>query len=180
MRNILLYINASLMKNELDDIDKLASQIREEKARLFRKYAVPLSVPVVLRHDGNEIVQRFKPLWEVEKKTDRDPWVGWNFGFGLTLAGSREEAVTVLLETFDSARRDRALKLLSLYLLKTTSPDRDEIKKRREGFIPDLRKRYSQTSWLEFVQRKQDSVQLLIVSAILKEASTWAFQESEA
>lgn len=178
-QNIILYINASLMKNELEEIDRLAEFVGRKNPAVYRKYASALGVGVVLRHQGPEIVDRFADLWEEARRGKKDPWIGWYLAFGLVLDGGEEKAFPVLQDVYLASSREPALKLLTVYLLKAIAPRKEEAAAMIKEFVPELRKRYSESGWAEAVQRKQDSVQLLIVSALLKEASVWAFRDAE-
>jgi len=177
-QNVHLYVNACLMSNDLEGIDALSTHMKTVNFSAALKHAPQLGVPVLLRHDGKEIFDWFGEFWKSaeENRTTKisiDPWIGWDYAFGLLLLNKHEEARGVLLDIYRSTKGDSMLRLLTVYMLKGFQDD--EVSQVVNKFTNDLRKRYTRDTWASKIEKQKDTVQRLVLHSIAQEASTWVF-----
>ncbi len=172
-QNINLFVNASLMLNDTESIDSLFQHVAQKAPEKAEKYALNLGIPVLLRHQDKEIVDRFGPVWN---KSKQDLWVGWNYAFGLLLGGTeegRQNAKEILTTLLDRMGNDYPLGLLSSYMLKTF--DDGDTTQKVEAFLQQLNRKFTQDSWSRSMQKAQEKIQVYILGSILQEAAKWAF-----
>ncbi|KGE73643.1 hypothetical protein [Spirochaeta lutea] len=175
-QGITLLINSYLMQNRLDDVQVLAKHITEHHPRYLNKNAVSLGLPVLLRNKTDEIIHYYGQF--ISDSGDvSDPWILWNYSFGLLMKGERDQAKAHLRRAYQQAGRDAVLKLLSVYMLDSFRQDDPEVNTLVGDFLDWLTGRYSLEQWIEKTKKTRDNLQLFIIQRIVTEASRWAFED---
>jgi hypothetical protein len=177
-QNVHLYVNACLMSNDLQGIDRLSTHMKTVSFSSALKHAPQLGVPVLLRHDGKEIFEWFGEFWNKSKEVggpqiDIDPWIGWDYAFGLLLLNKHDEARDVLVDIYRRTKGDSMLRLLTVYMMKGFQDE--EVLQLVTEFTDDLRKRYTPDTWAAKIEKQKDTVQRLVLHSIAEEASSWVF-----
>ena len=113
----------------------------------------------------------FGSLRKSVKGSDKH-WMDWNYAFTLLMKQKKEDAKVLLLEIYNNVK-EPVLKLLTVYLLDAFSSIDGEIKKKVVERIREIRKRFSPSEWEREVEKSKSNVEVVILSKLIDEASSW-------
>ena len=177
-QHINLFLNSCLMLNDLSAIEEAGKKIQDTSPTTLTKYLAGFGIPVLLRHNGNEIINFFGSSWEQFKSAKKsiDPWIGWMYSFGLLLEKQDTKAKEVLLAVLPMVKKSSPLELLTYYLLKNF-PD-DQVTRLAENYKQKITSTYSKDRWAKHMEKSRDSIQVLLLQTIINEATDWLYQET--
>jgi hypothetical protein len=170
-RNIKMMVNTSLTISNLDKISRLEKEVSEKKPALLPQHGILLGIPYLLNQNREE-GKAFYQLCINGAKKDL-PWLRWCYSF-LLISGQELDESRPFLSELSISAKDPVLKLLSMYLLSTVTPEEDEVlKTSRELFLED----YPNKKNLEkYVSRsKANNIVVLLLSSILDDSQKWIY-----
>jgi hypothetical protein len=172
-RSVKILINAYLVASRPEDVIRLNVHIGEHRPALVAAFAVPFGVPYLLLNRPADSERYFGRMLAAPRVRDLG-WLRWNHAFSLLqlreTAASREEFEALL-----SRARDPVLHLLSLYMLDSLARADGRGTETVQAGVQQFRARHSPRNWNRQVERAKGSMQVLILSRIIKEASDWVF-----
>lgn len=168
---IRILINAYLVKSDIERIRKLEQHLREHSPKKLNSHAIPFGIPYLLKNDPEEMETYFGSLRKSVKGPDKQ-WMDWNYAFTLLMKEKKEDAKVLLLEIHNNVK-EPVLKLLTVYLLDAFSSIDSEIKKKVVERIREIRKRFSPSEWEREVEKSKNNVEVVILSKLIDEASSW-------
>ena len=164
-----ILINAYLVRSRLDSMERLETAVRETRPRIMGRLVMSFGVRHLLSNDPAGMTEYFG---EFKDRRVRDVgWIIWSYAFARLLDEDRDGAREQLLRIIDSTRNG-VLLLLSAYLLDGLGSERQEHLK------SDLKKRFTPEKLSSEVERQRSSVQVVILSRLIEEASEWLQRES--
>ncbi len=167
-RNIRMMVNTSLTISNLDKIKRLENEVSDKKPLILAKHGILLGIPYLLEQNLEEGKLFFTNC--INGASDKDkPWLQWCYAFLLLSGRENDEAVPYLAD-LSKTGKDPVLKLLSIYLLSTSSQDTDELKKEFLEEYPDRDK-------LEKIitRSKGNNIVVLLLSSILDDSRNWLY-----
>lgn len=167
---LLLFLNCSLMLNDLAAIDRVRTMCETKAPALARRHRVPLSISIVLRSDPDEMAGRFDPAGISRD----DNWYTWFCSYAHILKNRGDDAKALLLSLASEKGLEPTLALLVMYFLKNFESD-IEVRDRIEAYRSGICKRYTRQEFADRAQRARESSLSLILSKFVKEAAAWAF-----
>jgi hypothetical protein len=176
-QQINLFLNSCLMLNDLSSIEVVGNKLQEKSPKTIQKYLAGFGIPVLLRHNGKEIIHFFGPTWDQLDTSNNhlDPWIGWMYSFGLLLEKQDIKAQEVLLAVLPKVKKASPLELLTYYLLKNF-PD-DQVALKSQNYKQTITASYSLDKWSKHMENSRDTIQVLLLQSIIKEASDWLYQD---
>jgi hypothetical protein len=172
-RSVKILINAYLVASRPEDVIRLNAHIAERKPELAKAFAVPFGVPYLLMNRPAESERYFGRMLAAPGVPERN-WLRWNHAFSLLqmreTAAARKE-----FETLIPGARDPVLHLLALYMLDSLARADGQGQDAVDEGVKRFRAHHSPRTWNRQVDRAKGSMQVLILSRIIKEASDWVF-----
>ena len=175
-------VSTSLNKSDLDMIDRLEKELRENKPQLLYKNAVLFGVVYLLKNDPIASERFFAEISEYNG-VDNPFWLAFDHGFSLVLLKKIEEAIPKLEKALES--KEIVLKLLSAFLLGTicTSVNdqsrSNELVIKTEKLRTEYRNKFTKTRWSKEVEKARNEVHIVIMTKLIDEASNWLFGEEK-
>ena len=176
-QHIRILVNAYLVRSRTDDITRLEDHIRQEKPDALPKYAILFGIPHILRNDPPEMEAYFSEF--MEKKSPDTYWIAWCYAFALAVQRKTEQAKEVV-KRFVGQFREPVLQLLYYYLIESFSADDDELAGIVERGTGELRRKYDRSAWEKEIENGRNSIQVVILSRLIDEATDWLYDESVA
>ena len=177
VQQVRILVNAYLVRSDLAAVSKLENFIRDSRKKVLPRVALVLGVPHLLRQNSDAMESYFAAFTGT-KVRDRF-WLKWCFAFSLVLGGKKDEAVTTLTELGGQVK-EPVLLLLCAYLLQSLDSGSSEVNQVVELARAKLTKRFSQSTWEAEVERSKNRVQVVIMSRLVDDATTWLFSNGSA
>ena len=176
---IRLYVNAAMLRSDLEAIDRLETLLRGEKPALLRRLAVLFGIGYLLRNKPDASLAFFEPFLEAPEVEERG-WLWLDYSFNLILRNRTAEALPWLRRAV--SRKDPVLALLAAYMTAhLVAPslgaevERDEALRSAEDFREGLRKRFNAERWSREVEKAKNDVHVVILSRLIDDAGRWLF-----
>ena len=170
-------INAYVVTGASDKITKLEIRLRETEPAWISKFPLEFGIPYLLKNDAPEM-ERF--YGEMKERSDcpEPVWVRWNYAFALILQQKSDGARAVLMAIADESR-DSVQQLLTAYLLDSISLN-DESAQRVVGKLRStFQSRFGADRWAQELERQRSSLQVIVLSKLIDDASQWALGPGE-
>lgn len=151
--------------------------MRQERPDGMAKYAILFGIPYILRNDPPEMEEYFAEF--VGKKSPDMYWIAWCYAFALAVQRKTEQAKEVV-KRFIGQFREPVLQLLYFYLIESFSADDDELTAIVEKGTAELRRKHDMNAWEKEVENARNSIQVVILSRLIDEATNWLYDESVA
>lgn len=171
-RNIKMMVNTSLTISNLDKISRLEKEVCEKKPALLSQHGILLGIPYLLNQNRDEGKVFYQRCINEGSKKDL-PWLHWCFAF-LLLSGQELDEARPYLTDLSVSAGEPILKLLSIYLLSTVTPEGDEVlKSSRSSFLETYPDRKSLEKHV--ARSKANNVVVLLLSSILDDSQKWLY-----
>ncbi len=168
-----ILINAYVVTSQPDRTMRLEQYLRENKPAVIPQFALQLGIPYLLRNDPEAMEQFYGEM--KEESNCADPlWVRWNYAFALMLQQKLDDAKAVLL-SIAPQEKNPVLRLLTLYLLDAFTSTDEEVRQVVRNGTEQLRAKYPGEKWQAQLERRRDSLQVLVLSKLIRDATEWAF-----
>lgn len=176
--NIKLLVNAYLITSKLEEILRLAAFVEEHRPALMKRFALSFGIPYLLRDDPEAAERFFGRFLRTRGAADRN-WLAWNYAFSLLRQKQVEAATAALLEVLDR-RPEPVLELLTLYMLDSAAGEDQEISQRIRAGRARLSRRYTPERWRRTADWGTKTMEVVLLSPIVRDASAWLFSPKEA
>lgn len=167
-------INAYLLKNRLDDINRLEEWLKEKKPRLHSFFVLPLGIPKLLRTDAEALEFYYGPL-RGERRNDRD-WFQFLYAFALLMQQRRDEAAREFEAVF-SLDPSPVVLILALYSLEPFGREDDRIASLVSEKSGTLKRRYSRAALERDVRKSREQLLPVILGKMINDAIAWLYPE---
>ena len=177
-----LLVNASLLRSDVECIDRLEAVLFEKKPALLRANALLFGVTRLLRNRPAEAEAFFARYLDAKDVESRE-WLRFDYAFSLVLQKRVADAIPLLKEGCGS--RDAVLALLSAYLLGSlgaagaSGSERAELAGLAESSKARLVSRFDAQRWSKEVERAKGEVHIVILSKLIDDAGRWLFAPAE-
>lgn len=168
-----ILINAYVVTSQPDRTRKLEAYLREHKPSVIPQFALQLGIPYLLQNDPAAMEAFYGEMKDAPNCSDA-LWVRWNYAFALMLQQKLDEAKSMLV-SIARETSNPVLKLLSLYLLDAFTSTDEEVRRMVHNGTEELRAKYPGEKWQAQLDRSRDSLQVLVLSKLIRDASEWAF-----
>jgi hypothetical protein len=175
--NVKMLVNAYLISSRLDDLLSLSSFVEEKRPRLMGRFALPFGIPYLLRNEPAE-AERFFGRFRGDRHAAHSEWLAWNHAFALLQQKKVEAAGSELREVLER-NPEPVLRLLTLYMLDSVTGEKEEPAGRIETERAALAARFAPERWRKEVEGASKNVEVLLLSAILRDAEAWLFAGRE-
>lgn len=172
-QRIRILVNAYVVTSQPERTKGLEQQLREKRPEMIPQFALQLGIPYLLKNDAAAMEQFFGEMKESSKCSD-PLWVRWNYAFALMLQQRLEEAKAMLLAILPEAR-EPILRLLTLYLLDAFTTTDPAVKQAVHSGVEELRVKFPGDRWDAQIEKRRDSLQVLVLFKLIRDASHWAF-----
>jgi hypothetical protein len=173
---IKILINSYLVTSNIEDIKKLEKYLMKKSPSRVQKFSTQFSIPHLLSHNPEEAEDFFNSLLEMGGTHNRD-WIKWNYAFSLMQQNKEEQGKNVLVSLLHFTR-DAVLLLLTLYLLESYAKRDAEIKEETEKSMAALKANCPEKTWEKILEEaKKKNIEVLMLSQIIKDASSWFFNK---
>ncbi len=169
-----ILINAYIVSSQTESIATLEEFLRAEKPRLIPRYSLSLGVPHLVRNDPTDMELYYGELKD-KKETKHRLWVRWSYSFSLMLGQKMERAKDELLSLAGEAK-DPILRLLTAYLLDAFSAQDQEVKNSVVETVRSVTSEYTAASWRKEVEKQRSNIQIVVLSKLIEDATSWAFE----
>ena len=172
-----MLINAYLIGSDLEKLTRLEEALTRDKPGLVRKFALHFGLPHLLKNDPAAVEAYFRPFADDAAVPQRG-WMRWNVAFSLLMqqrvVEAREE-----LKTLSGESPDPLLHLLTIYLWDSCAGE-DEAGARtiRESRRRLIRRFSDLETWNRKVVARSGNVEALILSQVVRDASSWLFTDT--
>lgn len=170
-------INAYVVAARPERVTQLEHRLREVQPKWVARLPLDFGIPYLLKNDAAEMERYFGEMKE-RARCPEPVWVRWNYAFALMLQQRHEEARTVLLAVADESKNP-VQKLLTAYLLDTISTHDETARAVVHRLRSELRSRFPGEKWERELERHRSSLQVLVLSKLISDASGWAFGTGE-
>lgn len=176
-QRIRLLINAYVVTGAAEKITELEASLRTSRPAWIPTLAVEFGIPHLLKNDPVDM-ERFFGEMKADPKCNEVLWIRWNYAFALMLQRRLDEAKGELVAIADEVK-NAVQELLTAYLLDTFGSGDSEMRSRVTIMKDRIRKRFPRSQWDRELVRSRTNLQVLVLSKLLKDASTWLYQENE-
>jgi hypothetical protein len=176
-KNVKMLLNAYLISSRLDDMLALSAFVEENRPRLMARFALPFGIPHLLRNEPEQ-AERFFGKYLESPGAKQPDWLAWNHAFALLQQKKVEPARSELLAVL-GRNPEPVLRLLSLYMLHSVTGEGEETAERIEVERNALAGRFTTERWRKEVEAASKNVEVVLLSAILREAETWLFADRQ-
>jgi membrane protein implicated in regulation of membrane protease activity len=176
-QNVRILMNTYLVSGQTDRLLELAEFLKERAPKVYRKVAVELGIPFLLRSDPEGLENYYKPLSK-DGSVRLQNWARFNGALALVLAHRFSEAQREL-EQFQTAKEEPILVLLSSYLLATLT-EGDTLREKTEEIRVQFQSRFSQKKWSHYVGKLKENLMVLVLSQFIQDATKWMYSKPEA
>ncbi len=173
--DIRILLNAYLLKNSMDSINRLESWLREHKPRLHSQFVLSLGIPKLLRTDAEGLEFYYGPLRD-ENRKDGD-WIQFLYAFSLLMQQRREAASAEFVKVLDKNPSPVVL-LLSLYSLDPFGQEDDTIASLVSEKSGVLKKRFSKPAFEKEVRKSREQLMPIILAKMISDAIEWLYPDS--
>lgn len=172
-QRIRILINAYIVSSRTEGISKLEEFLREERPEIVPRFSLALGVPHLLKNDPLDMELFYGELKDKKETKDR-LWVRWSYAFALMLGKKSEMARNELLSITDEAK-DPILRLLTAYLLDAYASQDQDVRNVVLETVRAVTRAYTAASWRKEVERRRSSIQIVVLSKLIDDATAWAF-----
>ncbi|WP_020614247.1 hypothetical protein [Sediminispirochaeta bajacaliforniensis] len=176
-QKIRILINAYLLKNNMQGIDRLESHLREHYPRLHSRFLLSLGIPRLLRTDAEGLEFFFGPHRD-ETRKDKE-WINFLYGFSLLMQVRREEAMGHFVSMIHSGYVGPTVRLLLLYSLAPFTVEQDDVASLVSAESAEMKKRYSRPALEKEIQRSREQVVPVILAKLTEDALNWLYPSKQ-
>jgi hypothetical protein len=176
--NVKMLLNAYLIGSRLEDILSLSSFVEQNRPRLMGRFALPFGIPYLLRNEPEQ-AEKFFGRFRGDRRAVHRGWLAWNHAFAL-LQQKKVESARAELQEVLARSPEPVLRLLTLYMLDSVTGEKEEPAPRVKAERAALAARFTPERWRKEVEGASKNVEVLLLSAILRDAEAWLFAEREA
>jgi len=171
--NIKMLLNAYLLTSNPEATLKLEKHLEQKKKSLVEFFSIQFGIPYLLNNKPDESEKFFGRLL-ASSATSNPNWIRWNYGLSLIQQNQLEVGQEQFMKLLEEDK-DLILYLLTLYILKSFVPSNPDLKDKIEAGIHKITGKYNVYTWQKLVETQKSNVQVLVLSRIIDQATSWLF-----
>lgn len=172
-QHIRVLVNTYVVVANTDGIAALEEHLRERAPGYLPRFALHFGIPHLVRNDPQDIEEYYGQMRENPRCRDKS-WIDWSYAFALMLQEKHREAKDVLRGLLNKAKNP-ILRLLTVYLMDAFSVSDNEVRNLVVEEKRRLQSTYTWSQWEREVERNRGNLQVVVLSRLIRDASTWAF-----
>ncbi len=175
-RFVRLFVNASLLRSDIEGIEALEAALRDKRPAMLAKDAVLFGAARLLKSDPAGTEAFLKPFLD-RRGVEQAPWLSFYYAFTLIMLKRPLDGAPRLKALLPS--RDPLLSGLSAYLLGSLcasaagGQDKDGLLSAANAKRAELKKRFSPEAWSRETEKGKAEVHIVILSKLIDDTGAW-------
>jgi hypothetical protein len=172
-QRVRILVNAYLLKNRMEDIERLEKHLKAHRPSLHSRFALSLGVPALLKTDAESLEFFYGALRE-ERRRERD-WINFLYSFALLMQGRRDEAREQFSRLVEADYCGPVVMLLSLYTLDPFTREDDDTASLVSRKSAELKKQFQRPALEKSIQRSREQIIPVMLAKLTEDALSWLY-----